>query len=232
MVRFPALEAAGAGLALMTDASDGDCGFRGGPESRGKLCERMGVVPGDLVCAQQMHGTHVAVAKEADRGRGVRTDRPAFPVTDAIVTDVPGLPLAIFIADCVPVFIVDPCTQCIALIHAGREGTLHGISGRAVEVLRETYGALPDTMRAFVGPSAGPCCYEVDVSRAEEFASAGWRVHGRHLDLWNANVCQLAQSGIPESHITVANICTICREGYHSHRRNPNGQRNMSLLMI
>ncbi|MCX5759633.1 MAG: polyphenol oxidase family protein [Candidatus Hydrogenedentes bacterium] len=197
MVRFHELERSGASLALMTDVSDGDCGPRSGATTRERICAACGIDGDSLVCGNQVHGVEIAVAGESDRGRGVRPDRPAFPATDALVTNVRGLPLAIFVADCVPVYIVEPKTGCIALVHAGREGTLRGIAGLAVRLLQEMYGATPGDIHALLGPSAGPCCYEVDEPRAKAFASAGWNVRGRYLDLWDANAIQLADAGIP-----------------------------------
>ncbi len=232
MVRFHELEQLGVSLALMTEVSDGDCSSRGDKAARTRVCVACGIDGEDLVCGSQVHGVEIAVALESDRGRGVRTDHPAFPATDALVTNVRGLPLAIFVADCVPVYIVEPKTGCIALIHAGREGTLRGIAGLTVRLLQKTYGASPGDIHALIGPSAGPCCYEVDEPRAKAFAAAGWAVRGRYLDLWNANAAQLAGAGVPRGQIAVAGVCTICSETYYSHRRCGDGRRNMPLLVL
>lgn len=237
MMRFDEMEKRGVSLALMTDAADGDCGRRADPAARERVCNACGIRSEDLVCGSQVHGVNIAIAGESDRGRGVRSGHSAFPDTDALVTNVRGLPLAVFVADCVPVYVVEPVVGCIALVHAGRVGTERGITGLAVQVLQETYGAKPERTYALIGPSAGPCCYEVDEACAKAFAAAipaynPAALPKRHLDLWHANAVQLTSAGIPSAHINSSGTCTICSGLFHSHRRCPNGQRNMAFLAL
>ncbi|HNR35684.1 MAG TPA: polyphenol oxidase family protein [Candidatus Hydrogenedentes bacterium] len=243
MVRFKELERLGVALAVMTDITDGDCGMRGSDSetcreslaadsagNRMRVCAACGIRPEDLVCGMQVHGTQIAVAGEADRGRGFRKGLLAFPGTDGLITLVKNLPLALFVADCVPVFIADPISGSVGLVHAGREGTLHGIAALAIQRMMQIPGTQPRTFHALIGPSAGPCCYEVDPLRAKEFAAAGLPVRGRYLDLWQANAIQLAGAGVPASNIMVSGVCTICSGRYHSHRRTADGSRNMALI--
>ena len=197
MVRFKELERLGVALAVMTDMADGDCGMRGSDgetcreplaaESAGnrmRVCAACGIRPEDLVCGMQVHGTQIAVAGKEDRGRGFRKGLPAFPGTDGLITLVKNLPLVLFVADCVPVFIADPISGSVGLVHAGREGTLNGIAALAIQRMKQIAGAQTAAFHVFLGPSAGPCCYEVDLKRVKEFAAAGLPVHGRCLDLW------------------------------------------------
>jgi hypothetical protein len=237
MLRFGALERLGVAVAVMSDASDGDCGFRGSEPAlaarrRRHVCERCAIDPHHLVCAQQVHGSTLAWARETDRGRQPGASLEPFPETDAILTEVRGLPLAIFVADCVPVLLYDQRNHVGGLVHAGREGTLSRITEKAIAAMRESRGSDPVDIHALIGPSAGPCCYQVSTEMAASFADAGFPVNGRNLDLWKANLLQLQASGVPQSHITIHGTCTVCTTTFFSHRRQPNGARNMAFFTL
>ncbi len=235
MIRFEELEQLGVQVALITDKSDGDC--RSAPpgaisDSRMRACLACGIDPESLVCARQVHGIAVSSATEADRGRGSMPGRETFRDTDGLITDVAGLPLVISVADCAPVYLVDPVRKAIGLVHAGREGTFHGISSQAVAVMRKAYGCEPSSLHALIGPSAGPEQYEVSPDIAEAWRRAGLPATGRLLDIWEANALQLEACGLAASHIHQPRICTISDMRFHSHRRDANGARNMALLML
>lgn len=237
MTRFEILESLGVAVAAMSDRSDGDCRLSGpdGPLAHGnhaRFCAACGVPPDDLVCAEQVHRATVVCAGEADRGRIGCGRKPRFEAADGLVTGVAGLPLAVFVADCVPLYLYDPQRRVGGLVHAGREGTRLNIAGAAVAALERELGSEPADLHAVVGPSAGPCCYEVSPEIARAFAAAHLPVRGAHLDLWQANVQQLGAAGVPRGHVWVAGICTICDGRYHSHRREPGGARNMALLEL
>lgn len=185
-----------------------------------------------LVCAQQVHGTQVACVGEVDAGRGAASYDDALPSTDGLITDTPGLPLAILTADCVPVFLYDPKRRACGVLHAGREGTVGNICGEGVARLKESFGCGPVNIHAWIGPSAGPCCYEVSREMAQAFGAAGLPVSGRHLDLWEANAVQLRASGLRAEHITLSGACTICDERFHSYRRTKTTARNMALIAL
>jgi len=228
MLRFQTLKRHGAGKACISGLPEGDCGWRD-DAARGVWLRSLDIDPGGLVSVRQEHGRTVAVVTAADRGcgAGVVALRNA-PLADALVTDVPDLALGITVADCVPVFLVAP--GAIGLAHAGREGTRLNIAGATVDALREALGVTPGDIHAVVGPSAGPCCYEVDAAMAEAWRAEGLPAEGRFLDLWEANRRQLATAGVPASHIVVAGRCTICGEGFHSFRRDQTTARNLAIL--
>ena len=96
-----------------------------------------GVALDDLVFARQVHGATPAVVGPADRGRGTRTDDDAIPDTDILVTTSPRVTLAILVADCVPLALVDPEAGVLAVVHAGWRGTAAGAVGRAVLAMQE-----------------------------------------------------------------------------------------------
>lgn len=236
MIRFRSFENLRI-TAAISDISDGDCGTRSidqaaAHQARRTVCARLGLNADHLVCAQQVHGARIAIADADDRGRGVIPLKPAFPETDGILTAVQGLPIAIFVADCVPVYLYDPKAGVGGVLHAGREGTRLNICAAALDLMAATFNSSPADVHAVIGPSAGPCCYEVSPEIAQDFAQAGLPTRGRHLDLWQANALQLATVGVPPQNIEISAVCTICTQKFHSYRRQATPNRNMALLAL
>ena len=179
--------------------------------NRGLICRSLGSLSCGLVTARQIHGSRVAVASDDDAGK-------VLPDTDSIVTDTPGLALLLRFADCVPVMLYDPTHRAIGLAHAGWRGTARGIVARTLGRMIEEYGTKPADIVAGIGPSIGPCCYQVgrDVAHEVETSCAGRRAVARylpdgsvHLDLWEANRVQLLSMGVDK--IELAALCTSCR---------------------
>lgn len=170
---------------------------------------------------RQVHGVEALVVDD-DMG-GLRG------TGDALVATRPGRPLAILTADCLAVILVDPPAGLLAVAHAGWRGTVAGILGRLVERLREL-GARPGRLRAAIGPSIGPCCYEVDAPVVEPMrgafgeAASAWLTPGAPgkwaLDLWRANEDQLAAAGVRPEAILNPRLCTSCRRDlFYSYRK-------------
>lgn len=113
-------------------------------------------------CAEQVHGDRVWRVTAADRGKGRWRREDAVAEADALITDVPGVLLVMYYADCVPLYFYDPDTPAIGLAHAGWKGTALDIAGKTVRAMAEAFGSRPERMYAAIGPSIGPCCYEVD----------------------------------------------------------------------
>jgi hypothetical protein len=235
VLRFAELERKGAALAAFSGKEEGDAQLPksgAGPADREAICRACGFSAGDLVLGRQVHGSRIAVVAEADRGRGGLSWDDAFPETDALITTIQGLPLAVLVADCVPVYLLDAERPAICLAHAGRVGTFQGIAARAVEAMIEHFGCQASSMHAIIGPSAGPDRYEVSEEIAREWQQEGLPAKGRLLYLWEANARQLAAAGLPRENIHVSGICTISDERFHSHRRDADGRRNMAILML
>jgi YfiH family protein len=232
MIRFPELERLGVSVAAISEQSDGDCREPGPDTPREACLKALGIPPGDLVSARQVHGTAIAVVSDEERGRGARTWDSAIPATDGLVTAAPGLPLAVFVADCVPVFLYAPNARVGGLVHAGREGTLRNIAAVALNVMREAFDVPAQVLHAVIGPSAGPAQYEVSESLANEWERAGLPRRGRHLNLWEANRTQLEGCGVPEANITVAGMCTMSSGRFFSYRRGAASARNIAVIMI
>lgn len=173
----------------------------------------LGIGMDELAFMQQVHGSTVT-----------EVDTPGvYPACDGMITDRPGLYLCVTVADCVPVFILDRAAHALAVVHAGWRGTAAHIVARAVEALRLAYRAEPNRMEAFIGPSAGSCCYEVgpDVAEAFDAAFVALRNDTHIVDLKTANRADLVSSGVPGSSIEVHPGCTIHEGGvFHSFRRD------------
>ena len=187
--------------------------------NRERLCRAAGVRHEELVTCGLVHGTRALPVSLAHRGG-------FFPATDALLTDVPNVPLMLCFADCVPIILYDPERRAVGLVHAGWRGTLAGMAASAVAQMAITYGSRPANLRAAIGPAIGPCCYEVGpevVARVQaafpDAASLLSDDHdGRaHFDLWEANRQQLLAAGVGQ--VEVAGLCTAChRDEFFSHR--------------
>ena len=238
MIRFSEFERNGAAVAAFSEKSDGACGLKGVSfpqeilNNRASVCRVCGVNEARMVCAQQIHSPHVAWVGSENSGAGALTWESGIPATDGLACRESGLPLGILVADCVPLYLVDPVRKAAALVHAGREGTRANIAGNAVAALAAGAGSAPGDLCALVGPSAGPCCYEVSHELAQDFAGAGLPVHGRNLDLWEANALQLTQAGVLRTNIALTALCTICDGRFFSFRSGDATGRNVALLML
>jgi YfiH family protein len=165
------------------------------------------------------------------------------PELDAIVTDRPGVALCIKTADCVPVFLADPLRRVIGAVHAGWKGTALQIVEKAVKEMVQRFGACPSDLLAVIGPSIGPCCYEVDTGVYQAMSKHPERdsfFHARReegkwmLNLSLANRYQLLSCGLLPEHIRTADHCTACHPDlFFSHRaQGGNTGRQLNFIMI
>ncbi len=211
-------------------------------ENRRRLHDRLGIVPGGLAEAQQVHGTGVAVLA-AGSSRAHLPGPPAGPApgADALLTDRPGLWLVIYAADCVPVLIADPTIPAVAAVHAGWRGTAGGIAPAAIARMRAAFGTEPSACLVELGPAIGGCCYEVDLPVARAMEGAPWwplaaRPTGPerwHLDLRAAVRHQLIEAGVPADRITTVPYCTACRSDlFFSYRRDGTTGRMAACIAI
>lgn len=247
-VHLSALEALGGVTAFFTGRSGGvSVRWNGGlnwsysvgddPEAvRENRRRTLALLGGDLhhaVMGGLVHGDRVVAIPSAEaadvRAQAVLPDTVRLiPDCDGLITDQPGVALVTTAADCVPVFLYDPVRRAIAAVHAGWRGTVKGIGARAVAAMVERYGCRPADLVGAVGPSIGPCCYEVDDQVAEPVrAYYGEAAQGLlsptgapgkyHLNLWEANRYDLLRAGVGS--VTISGECTSC--GVHrlfSHR--------------
>jgi len=187
----------------------------------------------------QVHGGSVRVLARGDVARGAALERPE---ADALASNLPGLTLAVVVADCVPILLADPESCAAAAVHAGWRGTMAKVSGAAVAALGQL-GADPRNVVAAIGPSIGPMDYEVGDAVARAFLDAGhaaadvdrWfrRVQGRlWLDLWTANRDHLLRAGLRAEAIHLCELSTLPHPGvFESYRRDREGAGRMAALI-
>ena len=189
--------------------------------NRRALADELGV--DDVVFMQQVHGADIAIVDTTPPGDVAEVD--------ALVTAVPGLALAVLVADCVPVLLAG--TRAVAVAHAGRRGVQHGVVARALTALR----TLDDgPVEGWVGPSICGGCYEVPTEMQDEVAAAvpATRTttsrNTAGLDLRAGVVAQLKNAGVTTVHIS--DVCTAEDPSYFSHRRDGVTGRFAGAVMI
>ena len=177
------------------------------------FAEAVGVNAERFTTCQQVHGSKIVRVTEELIGSGAENFANTIADTDALITNIPVVPLLLFYADCVPVLLADVETGAIGLAHAGWRGTVANIGAKTLAAMVEAFGTKPENVLAAIGPSIGACCYEVDdfvrdqASGYEEFFAA--KGGGKYqLDLWGMNVKQLVEAGVPQDNISVAGVCT------------------------
>jgi len=184
----------------------------------------IGVSRDNLAQARQVHGANVHEVWSRSR------ETPT-PDADILISKDPSSAVAVRVADCVPLLMADPRSGAVAAAHAGWRGMAAGVPRLTVMELVSTFGASRADLLAAVGPSIGPCCYEVGEELPEAFGAAGhvdadlerWFTRGPNgrwrLDLWQASRDQLARAGVHPSHVYVSGLCTSChRDVFYSYR--------------
>jgi polyphenol oxidase len=187
--------------------------------NRTRAATAFGVDLGSMVYARQVHGTAAVAVGPDDAGRGTRREDDAIADADILVTRSPAVTLAILVADCVPIALVDPDAGVAAAVHAGWRGTAGGAVSCALDAMA-AFGARPEQVQAFLGPAVAPGHYQVtDEVRAALGRAVGHveldpevaRPDGpRHwlVDLVAANAQQLRRAGVPAGSISRAPVDT------------------------
>lgn len=187
----------------------------------------VGIDTARFVHGRQVHGRTVSIASRDD-AHGIL--EPSTLEADGYVTDIPGLPLAVFTADCTPLLMHDPAAGVVAAVHCGWRSTAADIMGEAVTQMR-SLGARPEDIRAAIGPCIRRCCFQTgpEVPAAMETLLGGdtdglWSpdpaAEGKlRLDLPGVVKRRLRQLGLAAAHIDDLGLCTMCRpELFWSHR--------------
>ncbi|MBW2631436.1 MAG: peptidoglycan editing factor PgeF [Deltaproteobacteria bacterium] len=208
-------------------------------KNRELLCSAFDIPEQNLVTVNQVHGDRLLIVDEKtqDWRHGGKLEY------DGIISAMPGVPISIKTADCVPVFLADCTRRVIGAVHAGWRGTSLGIVARAVDAFMKEFASTPADILAVIGPAIGPCCYEVDESvfhhfdnkrDKEAFFTRGKKEGKWMLDLPAANRSRLLDAGVPPENIFSADICTSCnRDTFFSHRGEHGGTgRQLNFIML
>jgi polyphenol oxidase len=185
--------------------------------------------PWALAGCWQVHGADVRIVRDAAAAKPAENERGDTIYCDVIVSDARGVLAGVKTADCVPILIGDPRTGAFAAVHAGWRGTLATAVVMAIKRLTEEYQAQPEELRAAIGASAGPCCYEVGSDVIDAFTSkfpdgdklfTTTRPGHALVDLLQANQDQLISTGVKRERIHTAPLCTMCRTDlFFSYRK-------------
>jgi len=203
-----------------------------------RWCRACGLSRCPPLVQRQVHGAAVTWVGGPDgASRAIVAGREA----DALATAEAGLPLAIQVADCVPILLWDPRAPAVAAVHAGWRGTAAGVVGAAIETMVQRAGTNPENLRAALGPAIGGCCYVVGPEVVEALAAvaptevfvepvAGGRPR---VDLRRANRAALVYAGVPEDAVELVGGCTCCDPDLYSYRRDgPRTGRLMGVIEI
>jgi polyphenol oxidase len=221
-------------------------------ENRHRLQGALGANEFTLTTMKQIHSDAIHVFRAAPR---------QACSGDASATSRPGLLLAVQTADCVPILLVDPKQRAVAAIHAGWRGTLGRITEKTVGRMQLEFASRPQDLLTAIGPSIGPCCYEVGAELVPKFtaqfadaaeyfdepssgeepnplqwlnmAPPGHQPPPKpvHLDLRRANRSQLLAAGLHAQNIFESNLCTGCRKDLFFSYRKE-GTRSGRLLSV
>lgn len=187
------------------------------------LADAIGFSMEKLVLTRQTHSDIVRQVGEADAA-GI--DHRMYPECDALITNEPGVALAVFTADCTPILFHDPVTGAVGAAHAGWRGTAAGIAAKTVAAMVCAFGCRPSDIRAAIGPHIGQCCFQTDwdvpqamLDALGEEARSAIRQSGEkyYVNLTMINTLWLRHSGVTE--IDASGECTYCLpQRYWSHR--------------
>ena len=201
----------------------------------------LGCEVSDMVCSDQTHTVNLRVVTRQDGGKGILIPRD-YKEIDGLMTQEPGLVLATFYADCVPLYFVDTKRRAVALAHSGWRGTVARMGRCVVDKMREVYDTNPQDLVAAVGPSICQACYEVSEDVAAEFICEFSnhseeilqdKGNGKYqLDLWRANEIILLEAGIKPEHLSVTDVCTCCNDKVlFSHRASQGKRGNLGAFL-
>jgi polyphenol oxidase len=195
------------------------------------LCQKLSVPVNNAVQAQQVHGNIVKIVGKKQKGKEAAG-------CDGLLTNQPGLPLVIRTADCLPIYLFDPETKCIGLIHAGWKGTLNNILLNACLALKSKFGSSLAETLAVIGPGICQKCYPVGEGviscLKNNIANHERYLKQQHLDLKKINRDQLIECGLLPKNIFISPDCTSCLNNkYYSYRQEgPSCGRLYALLSL
>jgi len=218
-----------------------DYGFKGNAggtvDARKRLCSALDIDFEKITFGEQVHGTSAVEVAGDLVGAGHDSPDTRIPSTDALFTSVPGVAVAVLTADCVPVLLADMASGGVAAVHAGWRGALAGIVENAVALMAGAAGSPPESLLAFIGPSIGPCCFEVkdEVTGSLPGGDACFlaeRGGSSFLDLPGLVENRLRKTGVTAANINRAGICTCCNTDLFHSFRGDTDTRGSNISMI
>jgi YfiH family protein len=199
--------------------------------NRRRLVTSLEIPP--FTVGEQVHESRVARVGNGRPGAGFDDLAEVIPGVDALSVTRRGVPVAVLVADCLPIALASPRERMLVVVHAGWRGITEGILARSLRAFDRTSGVL-----AVIGPAIGPCHYEVgeEVMQAVTSGSGGLAVSerrgGRHyLDLPATAARSFREAGVKQ--IEVSELCTACLPSrFFSYRRDGTTGRQALISMV
>ncbi|NBH72447.1 peptidoglycan editing factor PgeF [Clostridiaceae bacterium] len=211
-------------------------------ENYRRIADALQVDTSRMVLSWQTHTTNIRAVTEKDAGKGIVRERD-YQDIDGLITNVPGITLVTFYADCVPLYLLDPVHNAIGLSHSGWRGTVNRMGEKTLNAMAKEYGTRAGDVIACIGPSICQDCFEVGGEVADAFAEAFGescqaqlyyrKDNGKYqLDLWRANEMVFEEAGVPAANIHTTDICTHCNPGLlFSHRSAGTERGNLAAFL-
>lgn len=192
----------------------------------------------NLVLSHQTHTDIVLKVGKEQTGAGLFA--PELPECDGLITNEPGVALAIFTADCTPILLHDPVTGAVGAVHAGWRGTVSSIAGKAVAAMAREFGSNPAEIRAAIGPNIGVCCFETDADVPEAIVEAFGeeakpfifpKGDKYYVNLKEINALVLRRAGVEQ--IDISTECTVCQcRRFWSHRVTKGDRGSQGAIIV
>lgn len=198
------------------------------------LSQILNIEEDNIFSAKQVHGTDVVIINKEDFSKKDIGEK------DGLITDVKNIALCTYHADCVPIYFYDNKKQVIGLAHAGWKGTLNDINKNMIKIMIEHFGSDIKDIKIAIGPSIGPCCYEIgqDVldlffKNYSDYKNIFFKIEEKvYLNLWEVNKNNLLNLGIEEKNISLSEACTSCNiDKFYSYRKEK-GTKNRMIASI
>lgn len=203
--------------------------------NRALVAGALGIPAAHLFLPSQVHKTHIVEVT-------ARTTKEELMETDALITDQPGIGIAVMSADCVPILLYDHEHRAVAAVHSGWRGTVARILEKTLQTMKERYGTRCESVIAAIGPSVSQDSYEVGEEVVNEVIRAFGKDSGllipqpqnkARLDLWKANTLQLREFGVPNAAIEVSDLCTVKNnDHFFSARKGDSGRFAAGIVLM
>ncbi|MBC8237551.1 MAG: peptidoglycan editing factor PgeF [Helicobacteraceae bacterium] len=185
-----------------------------------------------LVHMKQIHSSLVHIVSKEDNFTNPRS-------CDALITDKPGTPLMVMVADCSPILFYDVQKKVIAVAHAGRQGAFKNIIQNTIDSMHKEFHSNTSDIYVSIGASIGVCCYEVGSEIYDEAEEIGLlyalqkKENSHYLDISEILKKQLFNAGVKEENIEISKECTCCLNSkYYSYRAQAQTGRFAGVIML
>ncbi len=214
-----------------SDQSAGNLSFKrtkiGTLSNRNMFFRNLKIDINNIVSMEMVHGTQITKVSKLDRGRGAKSQNNVISGSDGLYTFEQDIVLFGTYADCLPIYVYEPNSQFIALLHAGWRGVASKIITSLAKILKQEGIKTKDCI-VVVGPHIQQCCFEVGEEVLEQFPSK-YTINNR-INLKEYLLSQLIEEKFKKDNIELSEICTLHNDRFYSHRREGNKGANCAFI--